>query len=164
MIALEILKRASGVPGFSEMQLFISKDKLDEAIKELEAIATAAQQSTQSKFNVGDWVVYPVGIHGSEEILQITNIDKKGFCSFRDCSKMYQIDKLELWKPRPGEWCWVFNDKSQIPVIRKFLGIHDKENSILPFVYIVEEHDKTTMFYRHIEPFIGALPSTIEQY
>ena len=27
MIALEILKRASGVPGISEMQLFISKDK-----------------------------------------------------------------------------------------------------------------------------------------
>ena len=36
MKALEILKNASSIKGFSELQLIISKDKLDEAIKELE--------------------------------------------------------------------------------------------------------------------------------
>lgn len=36
MKALKILKNASGIKGFSELQLIISKDKLDEAIKELE--------------------------------------------------------------------------------------------------------------------------------
>ena len=36
MKALEILKNASSIKGFSELQLIISKDKLDKAIKELE--------------------------------------------------------------------------------------------------------------------------------
>ena len=43
MRALEILKNASIIPGFSELQLFISKDKLEEAIKELEAHITTYQ-------------------------------------------------------------------------------------------------------------------------
>ena len=38
MKALKILKNASGIKGFSELQLIISKDKLDEAIKELEKL------------------------------------------------------------------------------------------------------------------------------
>ena len=36
MKALEIFKNASKIYGFRELQLVISKDKLDEAIKELE--------------------------------------------------------------------------------------------------------------------------------
>lgn len=36
MKALEIFKNASNIHGFAELQLIISKDKLDEAIKELE--------------------------------------------------------------------------------------------------------------------------------
>ena len=43
MRALEILKNASIIPGFSELQLFISKDKLEEAIKELDAYITNYQ-------------------------------------------------------------------------------------------------------------------------
>ena len=37
MKALEILKNASSIKGFRELQLMISKDKLDEAMKEVEA-------------------------------------------------------------------------------------------------------------------------------
>ena len=36
MKALEIFKNASSIHGFSELQLIISKDKLDVAIAELE--------------------------------------------------------------------------------------------------------------------------------
>ena len=160
MKALELLYRYQQA---DEIAGGYMSEPIGEAIKELEEL-NATQKTTKNKFKIGDWVVYPVGIRGSEEILQITNIDEKGFCSFRDCSKMYQIDKLSLWKPKPGEWCWVFDDKSQIPVLRKFVCTHDKENSILFRFYIVEEHDRTNLHYRYIEPFIGALPSTIEQY
>ena len=38
MKALEIFKNVSSINGFRELQLVISKDKLDEAIKELEDI------------------------------------------------------------------------------------------------------------------------------
>ena len=136
---------------------------IDEAIKELEALTTT-KQTTQSKFKVGDWVVYTGGGYCDGEILQITNIDERDFCSFGSYNKLYHFNKLKLWKPKSGEWCWVFDDKSQIPVLRKFLCTHDKEDSILPCMYIVEEHDRTNLHYRYIEPFIGALPSAIEQY
>ena len=161
MKALELLyqyQQADDIAGG-----YMSKP-LEEAIKELEALTSTTQQTIQSKFKVGDWVVYTGGGYCDGEILQITKIDEKGFCTFGSYNKLYHFNKLRRWKPKPDEWCWVFDDKSQIPVLRKFLCTHDKENSILPCVYIVEEHDKTTLHYRYIEPFIGALPSTIEQY
>ena len=43
MKALKILKNASGIKGFSELQLIISKDKLDKAIKEQEDYITNYQ-------------------------------------------------------------------------------------------------------------------------
>ena len=134
--------------------------KYDEAIKELESL-NITQQTTQSKFKVGDWVVYSVGVRGSEEILQIRNIDKNGFCSFRNCCKMYQIDKLKLWKPKPGEWCWVCDNKTQIPYLRKFVCINNiATNTPASYSYKVE-YESDIVSYKYIEPFIGILPSTI---
>ena len=160
MRALEILKNASIIPGFSELQLFISKDKLDEAIKELEALAT----TTQSKFKVGDWVIYTGGGYCDGEILQITKIDEKGFCTFGSYNKLYHFNKLRRWKPKPDEWCWVFDDKSQIPVLRKFVCINNNVTSTPASYSYKVEYESDIVSYKYIEPFIGALPSTIEQY
>ena len=163
MIALEILKNASTITGFSELQLFISKDKLDKAIKELEALTTT-KQTTQSKFKVGDWVVYTGEGYCNGEILQITKIDEKGFCTFGSYNKLYHFNKLRRWKPKPDEWCWVFDDKSQIPVLRKFVCINNNvTNTPASYSYKVE-YESDTVSYNYIEPFIGVLPSTIEQY
>ena len=53
MKALKILKNASGIKGFSELQLIISKDKLDEAIKELEDLQNENKSlvKTLEKYN-----------------------------------------------------------------------------------------------------------------
>ena len=40
------------------------------------------KQSTQSKFKVGDWVIYIGKGYHDGEILQITNIDEKRFLFF----------------------------------------------------------------------------------
>ena len=160
MKALEILKNASTIPGFSDLQLFISKDKLDEAIKELEALAT----TTQSKFKVGDWVVYTGGGYCDGEILQITKIDEKGFCTFGSYNKLYHFNKLRRWKPKPDEWCWVFDDKTQIPYLRKFVCINNNVTRTPASYSYKVEYESDIVSYNYIEPFIGALPSTIEQY
>ncbi len=138
---------------------------IDEAIKELEAlISTTTQQTIQSKFKVGDWVVYTGGGYCDGEILQITNIDEKGFCSFGNYNKLYHFNKLQQWKPKPDEWCWVCDDKTQIPYLRKFVCINNIVTSTpVSYSYKVE-YESGIVSYKYIEPFIGVLPSTIEQY
>ena len=140
---------------------------INEAIKELEEL-NATQKTTKNKFKIGDWVVYPVGIQGSEEILQIRNIDEKDFCSFRNCSKMYQIDKLRLWKPKPGEWGWVYNVTREVPYLRKVIRVEDNyknrfNNYKFTKAVIVSRGDTSgEVGYRFCEPFIGELPSLID--
>ncbi len=53
MKALEILKNASSIKGFSELQLIISKDKLNEAIEELENLQNENKSlvKTLEKYN-----------------------------------------------------------------------------------------------------------------
>ena len=148
-------------------------EPLEKTIKELEEIATIIMQQTVKKeFEVGDWVVYTGGGYCDGEILQITNIDEKGFCSFGNYNKLYHIKKLRQWEPKPDEWCWVCDNKTQIPYLRKFVRIDYKTpqkdsegNVIASFQYMVKREDKRDIIsYKHIEPFIGVLPSTIEQY
>ena len=138
-------------------------EPIGEAIKELESLNTT-QQTTQSKFKVGDWVVYTGGGYCDGEILQITKIDEKGFCTFGSYNKLYHFNKLRRWKPKPGEWCWVFNDKAHRPVLRKFVCINNiATNTPASYSYKVE-YESDIVSYNYIEPFIGILPSTIEQY
>ena len=140
------------------------KSDVNEAIKELEALISTTQQTTQSKFKVGDWVVYTGGGYCDGEILQITKIDEKGFCTFGSYNKLYHFNKLRRWKPKPDEWCWVFDDKSQIPVLRKFVCINNNVTSTTASYSYKVEYESDIVSYKYIEPFIGALPSTIEQY
>ena len=138
-------------------------EPLNEAIKELESLNTT-QQTTQSKFKVGDWVVYTGGGYCDGEILQITKIDEKGFCTFGSYNKLYHFNKLRRWKPKQDEWCWVFDDKTQIPYLRKFVCINNNvTNTPASYSYKVE-YESDIVSYKYIEPFIGVLPSAIEQY
>lgn len=164
MKALKLLKqeRAHYLAMYNDKSII---KQYDEAIEELKTLtASTTQQTTQSKFKVGDWVVYIGGGYCDGEILQITNIDEKGFCSFGNYNKLYHFNKLRRWKPKPGEWCWVFNDKSDIPVIRKFVYINTNTTPHLDKYVVERQYTSSTVSYKYIEPFIGALPSTIEQY
>ena len=161
MRALELLKDYKNIDFGCNMDDLHSQ--VDEAIKELEALATI-QQTTQSKFKVGDWVVYTGGGYCDGELLQITKIDEKGFCTFGSYNKLYHFNKLRRWKPKPDEWCWVFDDKSQIPVLRKFVCINNNVTSTPASYSYKVEYESDIVSYKYIEPFIGALPSTIEQY
>ena len=165
MKALELLKEDR------DRYLAIHNDnsiikQYNEAIKELEALTTT-QQTIQNKFKVGDWVVYTGGGYCGGEVLQITNIDKKDFCSFSSYDKLYHIRKLRLWRPKPDEWCWVSDGKSDIPVLRKFVCVNNTETNTHPsYPYKVKKQYAAsgTASYKYIEPFIGVLPSAIEQY
>ena len=83
----------------------------------------------EPKFKVGDWVVYTGGGYCEGEILQITDIDEKGFCTFGSYDKLYHFNKLRLWQPKLGELV-IFKDKNSIVSIIKYNG----ETNVYPFI------------------------------
>ena len=139
---------------------------LEEAIKELESLNTT-QQPTQSKFKVGDWVVYTGGGYCDGEILQITKINEKGFCTFGSYNKLYHFNKLRKWKPQPNEWCWVYNVTREVPYLRKVVRLEaNYKNRFNDYKFtkavIVSRGDTSgEVGYRFCEPFLGELPSII---
>lgn len=60
---------------------------------------------------------------------------------------------LELWQPKEGEWCWMWNDGFDKPYLEKLMKI-DKNGKF----YAKSVGDR----FKHCEPFIGELPSFIK--
>lgn len=108
---------------------------------------------------IGDWVKFisnKPNNYCDGEILQITNIDDRGFCHFGDYNKLYSIDLLELWQPTEGEWCW-----SKYDGLVQILKITDERYIVFP---LSTSKKDCTIEYRlgGLEPFIGELPSFIK--
>ena len=171
MKALEFLKqeRAHYLAMYNDKSII---KQYDEAIEELKTLTTSTtpQQTTQSKFKVGDWVVYTGGGYCDGEILQITKIDEKGFCTFGSYNKLYHFNKLRRWKPKPDEWCWVYNVTREVPYLRKVIRVEANyknrfnDYEFTKAVRVSRGDTSGEVGYRFCEPFIGVVPSTIEQY
>ena len=98
----------------------------------------------EPKFQIGDWITDGIEVWQHKEN-----------CNVKDQSSW------SLWKPKTGEWCWVYDDITKVPVLRKFVCFDNDFNA--PLKHIVENHDgSSTLPYKHIEPFIGVLPLKIE--
>ena len=131
---------------------YMSKS-INEAIKELEALTVTAQQTTQNKFKVGDWVVHPEAEH-PWRITQ-NSLDK------------LDNTKLKLWEPQPNEWCWVYNVTREVPYLRKVIRIEanykNRFNDYEDTKAVIVSRGDTSgeVGYRFCEPFLGELPSPI---
>ena len=85
--------------------------------------------------------------------------------------KVWFLSDCELWEPKPGEWCWVFNKLMEIPVLRRVIRVEDNysnrfDDDKFTKAVIVGRGDALDeeVGYRFCEPYIGTLPSTIEQF
>lgn len=110
----------------------------------------------EPKFKVGDWVrdgkniyqfIEPSSIHSYESSLQ----------------------RCELWQPKPGEFCWFWNEPSDIPILAKLISIEyflekPTEYKIKTPSYISETvySCMTYMYFKNCEPFIGQLPTNLK--
>ena len=122
---------------------------------------STTQQSTHSKFKVCDWVIYIGKGYHDGEILQITNIDEKDFCSFDNYNKLYHIDKLKLWKPEKGKLHWFWNEGTRLTVL-KLLEIVDDGNRKY-FAAMPNPSHSLGGYYQYCEPFIGIPPTLINK-
>ena len=122
---------------------------------------STTQQSTHSKFKIGDWVIYIGKGYHDGEILQITNIDEKDFCSFDNYNKLYHIDKLKLWKPEKGKLHWFWNEGTRLTVL-KLLEIVDDGNRKY-FAAMPNPSHSLGGYYQYCEPFIGIPPTILQK-
>ena len=112
-----------------------------------EELPTNQQGQVMTNFKPGDWVDIP---------------------SLNTEPVQYRLDLchlgLELWQPKPDEWCWFWNDKTDIPRLRQFISASNPFDR--PTVYTTHPDPATVMSrtycgiesYNYCEPFIGDLP------
>lgn len=62
----------------------------------------------------------------------------------------------EAWKPKPGEWCWFWDDHdSDVAILNKFIG-YDLDKAY-PYMTI------TGGVYHNCAPFTGELPPHLKE-
>ena len=66
----------------------------------------------------------------------------------------------EHWQPKPGEWCWFYDDGCRFPILAKFkkakIKKYGKDEAL-------EYKGSQTGYYSKCEPFIGELPNFIKR-
>ena len=109
----------------------------------------------EPKFKVGDWV-----IHNQKFKIVTKVVDGLIDCLDHSPARVMRKDTLELWQPKPGEWCWFHNGTIESLYFYKFY-------SIISEGYIADipkdiEHIMTAQIFKYCEPFTGNLPTIIK--
>ena len=83
--------------------------------------------------------------------------------------KVWFLHDCEVWEPQEGEWCWVYNVTREIPYLCKVIRLEDNyKNRVNDYKFtkavIVSRGDTSgdEVGYRFCEPFLGELPSIID--
>lgn len=130
--------------------------------------------STQMQnFKVGDWVIssrYPKS--PTIKIPDKHAIDTQIFGTYtssRGQAHLLYAHECRQWQPTEGEWCWFFNDTTDVPTLAKLIEIttlfgRDKTYNVKTPSCISETSYSysRTMSFKHCEPFIGQLPTFIK--
>lgn len=129
----------------------------------------------EPKFKAGDWI----------RQVKSNFSDYSRICKIVDCvennlysveTNIFDIDcinntdeSFELWQPKPNEWCWFWNEPSDIPILAKLISIEyflekPTEYKIKTPSYISETVHScmTYMYFKNCEPFIGQLPTILK--
>lgn len=155
------------------VQFFNTKERLYDSSKplhtwqDIDKIHTQGRQSDyrikpeKPKFKVGDWVEN-ITCTSTRIIKQVVNApegyDTVTVGNIDVGINVVLINDLELWQPKPGEWCW-FWEIGSTPT----LGQYSK--------YINGEYEAITIYPKYklqglfsfCEPFIGKLPTYIKR-
>ena len=109
----------------------------------------------EPKFKVVDWI-----IHNQKFKIVTKVVDGLIDCLDHSPAMVMRNDTLELWTPKPGEWCWFHNRTIESLYFYKF-------HSIISEGYIADipkdiEHIMTAQIFKYCEPFTGNLPTIIK--
>ena len=123
------------------------------------------------EFKVGDWAVNKTS--KQRIIKKVTSVySNSDTVTVGDSTvgiNVMLIEDLELWKPKPGEWCWFYNSLTDTPTLSKLILIESIYER--PEIYLAETPScisKTSygyspsMIFKFCEPFLGKLPSNLK--
>ena len=130
----------------------------------------------ENKFQIGDWVVNTTTDYyydGKRKWLKLNEdhlIFKKEINGSEWEKNFAFVNKHKIWKPKVDEWCWFFNNKTDIPTLAKLIEIttlFDRNKTyIVKTPSCISETSynySRTMNFKYCEPFIGELPSFIKE-
>lgn len=100
----------------------------------------------EPKFKIGDWV------RDGEDIYQF--IEPSSIYSYE-----LSLQRCELWKPKPGEWCWFYQSKREIPTLGTLKYFSDKDGFC---AYSTPKASMSVKYFKHCEPFLGQLPTNLQ--
>lgn len=119
-----------------------------------------------TEFKIGDWIKstrYP-----NLRPIQITSIyesnTRPGILGLKSKGTVLYSDEVELWQPKPNEWCWFWDkhtDIDQSPRLAQFHLIVEELQEPMDFPAFYQIKYKATKLgylYDFCEPFIGQLP------
>lgn len=106
-----------------------------------------------TNFKPGDWVIVN---NSFENIIKVEyeDYEEDGIETriFIDNSEEYYgAEDVEIWQPKPGEWCWFWDEQYTTAILAKFIEKTDEG--------YFEHHGNS---FEYCEPFIGTLPSHLK--
>lgn len=116
------------------------------------------------KLKIGDFVRH----NGDEGVFKILSIADLGDTIFySDGNRSHREEKLKLWQPKEGEWCWFWNHEDDVPILAKYLRIEEcLRTSIITkniqMFFVVSGRCYGDNAFKYCEPFIGELPSFLK--
>ena len=127
---------------------------------------------TMEPLKVGDWVISTSWVNAEPN--KITKIelatcqDEEDFVFFREnwCVELKYIQK---WIPEPGEWCWFWDNETDVPTLAKLISINKlfekKETYTVATPSCISElsyNYSRTMTFKYCEPFVRELPDCLQ--
>lgn len=128
------------------------------------------ERQLMNSFKPGDWIKstrYP-----NLRPVQITSIyesnTRPGILGLKSKGTVLYSDEVELWHPKPNEWCWFWNkdmDTNQSPRLAQFHLMTEELQKPMDFPAFYQTKYKATKLgylYDFCEPFIGQLPTHLK--
>ena len=127
------------------------------------------------QFKVGDWVKIPEDKEG-RSLAQIKELypensmkAKLYWPSEQSTAICTQMQHYVKWTPEPGEWCWFWDNETDVPTLAKLISINKlferKETYTVATPSCISElsyNYSRTMTFKYCEPFVRELPYNLK--
>ena len=126
-------------------------DDMTEVIKSIGFVMTKENyriKPEEPKFKVGDWV----RDLRDNSVFQINSVNFNLNLSITNGVYIH-------WQPKPGEWCWFYQSKREIPTLGNLKHFSDKDSFC---AYSTPKASMSVKYFKHCEPFLGQLPTNLQ--
>ena len=102
----------------------------------------------EPKFKIGDWV----RDLRDNRVFQINSVNFNLNLSITNGVYIH-------WQPKPGEWCWFYQSKREIPTLGNLKYFSDKGSFC---AYSTPKASMSVKYFKYCEPFLGQLPTNLQ--